>query len=137
MIRYLQSSPFSSGQLSACASLFVLLERFFNISPKFTATFPVKNGFAVCFFALIEMNYYTVQKKKPSSILNWTLQISPIYLLLDYKGKTMLPNYLVRKGKCILAKAKRMTKENLKKNAVKSFFYFILFFLCKVILIFK
>lgn len=37
---------------------------FFNISPKFTATFPVKNGFAVCFFALIEMNYYTVQKKK-------------------------------------------------------------------------
>lgn len=35
----------------------------------------------------------------------------------------MLPNYLVRKGNCFLAKAKRMTKENLKKNAVKSFLY--------------
>lgn len=100
----------------------MLLERFFNISPKFTATFPVKNGFAVCFFTLIEMNYYTVQKT-PSSILNWTLQISPIYLPLDYKGKTMLPNYLVRKGKRILAKAKRMTKEILKRDAVKSFLY--------------
>lgn len=90
--------------------------------PKFTATFPVKNGFAVCFFVLIEMNYYTMQEKS-SSILNWTLQISPIYLLFDYEGKTMLLNYLVRKGKRILAKAKRMIKENLKTNAVKSFLY--------------
>lgn len=37
----------------------------FNISLNSTTTFSVKNGSAVCFIMLIEMNY--IMQKKPSS----------------------------------------------------------------------